>query len=145
MEVLKRGPGLKRKEGNYHNSSTAGKWESMHKDPLEAPAFQNFYCTLCSYLCMAEVASLYYMNSLLHNQIPSVAHLATLFSTSVRSGLNKALKTNSKLSHRSLINMCIDHLSMLVWCFIHRCFLCLGRVKTYTLGGFIKLFPNGLG
>lgn len=51
----------------------------LHKDPLEPPAFQNFYCTLCSYLCMAEAASLYYMNSLLHNQIPSVATSELVF------------------------------------------------------------------
>lgn len=50
-----------------------------HIDPLKAPAFQHFYRTLCSYLSMAEAASLYYMNSLLHNQIPSVATSELVF------------------------------------------------------------------
>lgn len=49
------------------------------KNLLNCSAFQNFYCTLCSYLCMAEAASLYYMNSLLHNQIPSVATSELVF------------------------------------------------------------------
>lgn len=50
-----------------------------HKGPLELPAFQKLACTLGSYLCMAEAASLYYMNSLLHNQIPSVATAELVF------------------------------------------------------------------
>lgn len=63
-----------------------------------------------------------------------------LFSTSVRSGLNKALKTNSKTFTDHWLNMYIYHLSP---CFkIFLCFFAtpwLRTVKMQALRGFIKL------
>lgn len=124
---------LKRKGGNYPNSSTAGKWESYCCTKTLSKRLPSKISTaLSAVTCVWQKQHLCIIWTVCFIIKYHLSLHLNLFSTSVRSGLNKALKTNSKTFTDHWLNMYIDHLSTLV-CGVSSigASLCLGRVKTY--------------
>lgn len=126
---------------NYPNSSTAGKWESYCCTKTLSNRLPSKISTaLSAVTCVWQKQHLCIIWTVCFIIKYHLSLHLNLFSTSVRSGLNKALKTNSKTFTDHWLNMCVDHLSTLV-CNVSSIGASLGlvRVKTYTPGGFSKL------
>lgn len=132
---------IEKNRENYLNSSTAGKWESYCCTKTLSNRLPSKISTaLSAVTCVWQKQHLCIIWTVCFIIKYHLSLHLNLFSTSVRSGLNKALKTNSKTFTDHWLNMYIDHLSTLV-CNVSsiRASLRLQRAKTCTLGGFIKL------